>query len=115
MKRHRLRNLGLATLTLVLLALAVVVLADLDPGPAAATSSDPIVSATVGGQAAGRQLPQGFVGVSLEYSALHVYTGRNPYAINPVLIALLRNLAPGQSPILRIGGEIGRASCRERV
>ena len=49
-------------------------------------------------------MPPGFVGVSLEYSALHLYTGRDPNAINPVLVQLLRNLAPGQSPVLRIGG-----------
>jgi hypothetical protein len=46
----------------------------------------------------------GFTGVSLEYNALHVYTGRNPLAVNPVLVALLRGLAPGAAPVLRIGG-----------
>jgi hypothetical protein len=50
-------------------------------------------------------MPPGFVGVSLEYSALHVYTGRSPAPINPVLIRLLRGLAPGQAPVLRIGGD----------
>jgi Glycosyl hydrolase family 79 C-terminal beta domain len=32
------------------------------------------------------------------------YTGSNPTAINPVLVRLIRNLAPGQRPSLRIGG-----------
>ena len=42
--------------------------------------------------------------MSLEYQALHVYTGRDPDHVDPVLIQLLRNLVPGQSPIVRIGG-----------
>ena len=32
------------------------------------------------------------------------YTGRDPDHINPVLVELLRNLAPGGQPVLRIGG-----------
>jgi hypothetical protein len=63
------------------------------------------VYATVGETPIGQAMPTGFVGVSLEYNALHLYTGRDPRAVNPVLIALLRNLAPGQAPVLRIGGD----------
>jgi hypothetical protein len=59
------------------------------------------VSATPGGQA----MPAGFVGVSFEYRALHQYTGRNPLAVDPVLLKLLAGLAPGQSPIIRVGGD----------
>jgi hypothetical protein len=103
--RHRARNLGLGMVTLVLLALAVVVLADFGASRAVATPpADPTVNASVGSQAVGQAMGAGYVGVSLEYSALHQYTGRDPYAINPVLVALLRSLAPGQSPVLRIGG-----------
>ena len=47
----------------------------------------------------------GFVGVSIEYRALQQYTGRNPLAVDPVMVSLLRGLAPGQSPVLRIGGD----------
>jgi hypothetical protein len=107
---HRVRNLGLGLLTLVLLALAVVVLGDLDATRAVATPSDPSVDATVGSQTVGQPMGSGYVGVSLEYSALHEYAGRNPYAINPVLEALLRGLAPGQSPVLRIGGNSADAT-----
>jgi Glycosyl hydrolase family 79 C-terminal beta domain len=64
----------------------------------------PPVTATVAGAAAGQAMPSGFLGMSLEYGALHMYTGRDPDDVNPVLIALLRNLAPGQTPIVRIGG-----------
>ncbi len=68
------------------------------------------VAATVGAQTFGRPLPSGFVGVSLEYEALHVYTGRDPGAVDPVLVALLRQLAPGQAPVLRIGGDSADAT-----
>jgi hypothetical protein len=47
----------------------------------------------------------GFVGVSVEYNALHVYTGRDAGRVDPVLINLLRGLAPGQAPVLRVGGD----------
>jgi Glycosyl hydrolase family 79 C-terminal beta domain len=62
------------------------------------------LTATVGSTTTGQPMGSGFVGVSLEYSALHVYTGRDPTAVNPVLINLLRALAPGQAPVIRIGG-----------
>lgn len=52
----------------------------------------------------GQAMPSSFIGVSIEYPALHVYTGRDPRHIDPVLINLLRALAPGQRPVLRIGG-----------
>ena len=53
----------------------------------------------------GQPMPPSFLGVSLEYQALHVYTGRDPSHVDPVFIQLLRKLAPGQSPIVRIGGD----------
>jgi hypothetical protein len=70
---------------------------------AAAASADTL-SATVSGGPTGPSMPPGFVGVSFEYRAMHQYTGRDPRAINPVLVSLLQGLAPGQSPIIRIGG-----------
>jgi Glycosyl hydrolase family 79 C-terminal beta domain len=63
------------------------------------------LTATVSGSPTGQAMPSGFVGESFEYRALHQYTGRNPLAINPVLLKLVAGLAPGQSPILRIGGD----------
>jgi hypothetical protein len=47
----------------------------------------------------------GFVGVSVEFTALHSYTGSNPHHLNPAFEQLVRNLAPGQQPVLRIGGD----------
>ncbi len=79
-------------------------------GPAAAAAASPTqtadtVSASVSATPTGPAMPAGFVGVSVEYRALHLYTGRDPRAVDPVLIALLKGLVPGQSPVLRIGGD----------
>jgi len=58
----------------------------IDPGP-----KDPAV-------------PQGFLGLSIEYPALEAYAGTDPSSLDPVFEQLVRNLAPGQAPVLRIGG-----------
>lgn len=89
------------------LAAVVFSLSMLAAGSAAAQSQ---VAASVGSSPTGPVMAPGFVGVSLEYSALHLYTGRNPLAVNPVLVALLEGLAPGQAPVLRIGGDSADAS-----
>lgn len=70
--------------------------------PARATTTE---TATVSGNSTGQAMKPGFLGLSLEFRALHVYTGRNPKAVNPVLLQLIRNLNPGQAPIVRIGGD----------
>jgi Glycosyl hydrolase family 79 C-terminal beta domain len=49
-------------------------------------------------------IASGFVGFSFEFQAVRDYTGSNPKAINPVLVQLIRDVAPGQTPVLRIGG-----------
>jgi hypothetical protein len=53
----------------------------------------------------GNPIPPGFVGLTTEYRGLEEYAGSNPAALDPVFEQLIRNLAPGQSPILRIGGD----------
>ncbi len=58
--------------------------------------------------AVGRELPgspiePGFVGLSIEYDALPAYMGAS--GLDPVFIQLVRNLNPGQDPVLRIGGD----------
>jgi hypothetical protein len=63
------------------------------------------LSATVSNAPTGQSMGPGFLGVSFEYRALHLYTGRDPRAVNPVLLALLQGLAPGQAPVIRIGGD----------
>jgi Glycosyl hydrolase family 79 C-terminal beta domain len=60
---------------------------------------------TVDSTSVGRPLPAGFVGLSLEIRTLENFVGSNPAAIDPVFVQLVRNLAPGQRPVVRFGGE----------
>lgn len=60
---------------------------------------------TVGSTGATRPIPSGFLGVSLEYNTVSAYEGTDAATANPVLAQLIRNLAPGQTPVLRIGGD----------
>ena len=68
-----------------------------DPG-------DPKVSVSVGDSAVGAPIPAGFLGFSFEFQGVRSYTGSDPAHVNPVLVQLIRNLTPGQAPVLRIGG-----------
>ncbi len=96
-------------------ALAVVVFAS-----AGTTSGDPASSTTTVnptaplvrpdftlslGRPAGRAIPDGYLGFSIEFQAIRSYTGSDPKRINPVLVRLIRNLTPGQAPVIRIGGD----------
>jgi hypothetical protein len=65
---------------------------------------------SVAGRPAGRPIPPGFLGLSFEYQGTGRYTGRDPSAVDPVLVQLIRNLVPGQAPVLRIGGDSTDAS-----
>ena len=60
---------------------------------------------SVGRRAVSRPISPGFVGLSVEYPAVTAYAGADPTAINPVFEQLIRNLAPNQRPVLRIGGD----------
>jgi hypothetical protein len=60
---------------------------------------------TVSRAGGGRPMPAGFVGLSLENTAIIPYAGSDPKAVDPVFLQLVRNLNPGQSPVLRIGGD----------
>ncbi len=62
------------------------------------------ISASVSDTPTGQAMPPGFVGVSLEFKAVQEYTGSDPSAVNPVFVHLLKALAPGQAPVVRIGG-----------
>jgi hypothetical protein len=73
--------------------------------PGAVAAQADVLSATVSATPVGQTMGPGFVGVSFEYRALHLYTGRDPRAVDPALLGLLGGLAPGQSPVIRIGGD----------
>ena len=64
-----------------------------------------VLGASVSGSPVGQTMAPGFVGVSFEYRALHLYTGRDPRVVNPALLGLLQGLVPGQTPVIRIGGD----------
>ncbi len=80
------------------------------PAPAAATTpavplpNPALVHVRVSRGGVSRRIPPGFVGFSFEFPAVREYTGSNPHRINPVLVRLIRSVAPGQAPVLRIGG-----------
>ncbi|HWF54152.1 MAG TPA: glycosyl hydrolase family 79 C-terminal domain-containing protein [Solirubrobacteraceae bacterium] len=59
---------------------------------------------TIGPGAAGTPVDPGFVGVSFEQTALETYAGKNPDALNPVFVQLLRSLSP-RDAVVRIGGD----------
>jgi hypothetical protein len=86
------RLLALAWACLLLLA-----------GAARAEASS--VYPVVGSAPTSATIQPGFLGLSMEFYAVHKYTGSDPDAINPVLIQLIKNLNPGQAPVLRIGGD----------
>ncbi len=69
-----------------------------DRAPAQLTSN-------VTGAAVSRPLPSGFVGLSTQIKALEEYAGTNPDAVSPAFVHLLKDLAPDQSPVLRLGGD----------
>lgn len=70
-----------------------------------AQGSDSPVTVSVSGRTVGKPIPSGFLGFSFEFQAVRSYTGSDPRQINPVLVQLIRNLTPGQAPVLRIGGD----------
>jgi hypothetical protein len=49
--------------------------------------------------------PSGFLGISIKYPSLPKFAGDNPAKINTAFLNLLGDIAPGQRPVLRIGGE----------
>jgi hypothetical protein len=59
---------------------------------------------TIGGPATSHVVAPGFLGLSLEYWPIPDYAGSDPFAIDPVFVQLIRHLAGGYPPVLRIGG-----------
>jgi hypothetical protein len=116
-----LRKRQRAVVAIGVLAVAAAVVAALatagsgdDPRPAAFDPSAPLVARprhplTIGGPI-GHPIRSGFLGLSIEFQAIRAYTGSNPAQVNPVLVQLIRNLTPGQAPVIRIGGDSTDAS-----
>ena len=54
----------------------------------------------------GQAIPAGFLGFSFEFQAVRAYTGIRPAAASTrCWCQLIRNLTPGQAPVMRIGGD----------
>jgi hypothetical protein len=50
-------------------------------------------------------IPPGFTGLSIEIKSLQQYAGTDPTAVDPVFLHLIEDIAPEQSPVLRLGGD----------
>jgi hypothetical protein len=98
------RALGLAA------ALLAGLVTLLGAAPAAAERFQPTATASAPagitvGPASAIAIPDGFLGLSFELTALQTYAGKDPAALNPIFLQLIRNLTPGQQPVLRIAGD----------
>lgn len=89
----------------LLVVVAVIAAIGSADGSAGATSASRRATVDVGGVVNARAVPTGFAGLSLEYTTVEDYLGGNPSSIDPVFEQLVRNIAPGQRPVLRIGGD----------
>lgn len=73
-------------------------------GASQADAVGPTVAVTVSDQPTGSPMRAAFLGLSIEYPTLVSYLGNQARRIDPVFVSLVRQLDPGQSPIVRIGG-----------
>jgi len=90
-----------SAVALLVIALALATGNGTKDSPPSAVAAVPTASTFAGGAV----VPAGFLGLSLEYPAIEAYAGTNPTAVDPVFEQLIRNLTPGQQPVLRIGGD----------
>jgi hypothetical protein len=60
---------------------------------------------SVGRAPVGRPIPSNFLGLALEVNEIPRLSGATPQSVNPVFAALVRNLTPAGSPVVRIGGQ----------
>jgi hypothetical protein len=99
-KRFVIIDLALVVIVAIVIALLATTGLGSDPRVPADATRLAVTPATFG-----RPIPTGFLGLSLEYDSIEQYAGTNPQAVDPVFVQLVRNLNPGQSPVLRIGGD----------
>lgn len=71
---------------------------------ASAGSAGATLVVSVGRNAVARVQP-GFLGLSIEIRGIEAYTGFDSQHIDPVFEQLIRQLDPGQHPVLRLGGD----------
>ncbi len=62
---------------------------------------------TISSTPTGNRVPGAFLGVSLEYGTVSSAERPGRRGADPVLAQLIRNLSPGNAPVIRIGGESG--------
>ena len=96
-------HFDVAVVSVVATLIVALVLAGTGGGDPRSPDAD-ATTVTVDPGAPGPAVPAGFVGLSIEYPALEAYAGSDPSSLDPVFEQLVRNLAPGQAPLLRIGG-----------
>ena len=96
-RRHRLA-VAVALLTALVVALATSATASPQDVAFVTVSSGPPAPG-------GPTIQPGFLGLSLENTAILPYAGPDPNHPDPVFLQLIRNLTPRQSPVLRIGGD----------
>jgi Glycosyl hydrolase family 79 C-terminal beta domain len=89
------------------IAVAVALLTALVVGVATSATASPqdVAVVTVSPRGGGPTIQPGFLGLSLENTAILPYAGPDPHHPDPVFLQLIRNLTPRQSPVLRIGGD----------
>jgi hypothetical protein len=97
------RSLLLAAAVLAGAAAAVAGIGVFRAHSAVASGASP-VAVSVDPAAEQGRIPPGFLGLSIEYWGVEAYAGKDPTAVNPVLVQLIRNLVPRQTAVLRIGG-----------
>jgi hypothetical protein len=103
-RRSRFFHFDVAVVSVVAtLIIALILAATTGDGPPS-SRADP-AAVTIDPSAPGPAVPAGFLGLSLEYQAVPAYAGVDGGSLDPVFEQLVRNLAPGQSPVLRIGGD----------
>jgi hypothetical protein len=69
-------------------------------GPAQASQ----ITVSVAGRSPARALPNNYLGLALTYQGATRWAGSASRPADPVLVQLIRNLAPHGHPVLRIGG-----------
>ena len=91
----------------VVVLLALVTIAA--TGAASASGGNPPYTdiVTISPTVVGNPVPGAFVGISVEYGTVFNAELPGPGGTDRVLAQLIRNLSPGSSPIIRIGGDSG--------